>query len=458
MKKCVCGVWLYLLSLGMWGCALDEEVAAEEACEGTECESDVACTRSVCVGSTAHICINGSVFVRFCEYGCNAESGSCREPSCNPDLLCTENTCEGNILKICNGGKVVLTKDCGAAGCNPMTGMCNSNGEVGTACDRSTYKQTCINNGANALVCWDDVVTKWDCSGGCLDAGYDPAKPLQVNCWRSLPCGVDPSNTFPNPKGDSTVAGASCDASTYYGACSDDFTKRYYCDKASGQVVEKDCASGCDPASLGNNSSKCKSGVNDGGNESDVPDCAPGGTVYCKKACKAGGSEGYYYSKGEVHIVTCANNDCTTASGKVECASDTIAEGGNEGDACNRQTYKQTCINGGANALVCWDDVVTKWTCANSECMDAGHDHEKPLQVSCKKPNGIDSTTACTGDTVTEGGVVGQCCDSEQYKPAGCDPETNSGLRCSDGIIKEWACPDGLTCSYHPVKNWYSCK
>ena len=397
MKKCVCGVWLYLLSLGMWGCALDEEVAAEGACEGTECESDVACTRSVCVGSTAHICINGSVFVRFCEYGCNAESGSCLEPSCNPDLLCTKNTCEGNILKICNGGMGVQWKDCGAAGCNPMTGTCNSNGEVGTACDRLTYKQTCINNGANALVCWDDVVTKWDCSGGCLDAGYDPAKPLQVNCWRSSPCCGDPSNTLPNPKGDLTVSGASCDPGTYYGACSDDFTKRYYCGK-DNTVVENSCNNGCDPASLGNNSSKCKSG---------------------------GGS-------------TCTGEKVTT--------------GGTAGESCcDTATYQVSCINSNANALICSGGTVKQWDCKDSQCSVADN------RVTCPNPNGSGSSAECTGETVSTGGVVGQCCDAENYNPAGCNPSSNSGLRCSNGIIKEWTCKENQTCSYDSAKKWYSC-
>ena len=364
---------------------------------------------------------------------------ACDDDNNDGGSSCTANTCNGSKLQICGGGKVVLEKDCGALGCNAMLGQCNSSsqptcdtatvsaqctslgqvfdaascsckpngtvdpnpnpgtGVVGSACDRNTYKQTCINNGANALVCWDDVVTKWDCSGGCLDAGYDPAKPLQVNCWRSSPCGCDPSNTLSNPKGDLTVSGASCDPGTYYGACSDDFTKRYYCGK-DNTVVENSCNNGCDPASLGNNSSKCKSG---------------------------GGS-------------TCTGEKVTT--------------GGTAGESCcDTATYQVSCINSNANALICSGGTVKQWDCKDSQCSVADN------RVTCPNPNGSGSSAECTGETVSTGGVVGQCCDAENYNPAGCNPSSNSGLRCSNGIIKEWTCKENQTCSYDSAKKWYSC-
>ena len=422
---------------------------------------------------------------------------ACDDDNNDGGSSCTANTCNGTKLQICSGGKVVLEKDCGALGCNAMLGQCNSSsqptcdtatvsaqctslgqvfdaascsckpngtvdpnpnpgtGVVGSACDRNTYKQTCINNGANALVCWDDVVTQWDCGGGCQDAGYNPAKPLQVNCQKGSSGGGDPSNTLPNPKGDSTVAGASCDPGTYYGACSDDFTKRYYCGK-DNTVVENSCNNGCDPASLGNNGSKCKSGGGGGGSD--------------------------------------------------------LKEGGNVGDACDRNVYKQTCINSGANALVCWDNKVAQWNCKDSQCQDAGYDPQKPLQVNCPKdssgsgggdpsntlPNpkgdstvsgascdpgtyygacsddftkryycGKDNTvvenscnngcdpaslgnnsskcksgggSTCTGEKVTTGGTAGEsCCDTATYQVS-CINSNANALICSGGTVKQWDC------------------
>ncbi|MBQ9242597.1 MAG: hypothetical protein IJ165_05140 [Proteobacteria bacterium] len=522
-----------------------------------------------------------AVMIALSMAGMSACSGG-EEDSGN---ACTTNTCSGNISNICNGGKVVLTKDCGALGCNAATGVCNTtspnpqqcdtatvsaqcaasgqmfdaascsckpngggggqSGTVGTACDRSTYKQTCINGGANALVCWDDVVTQWDCGGGCQDAGYDPAKPLQVNCQKGSSGGGDPSNTLPNPKGDSTVAGASCDASTYYGACSDDFTKRYYCDKASGQVVEKDCASGCDPASLGNNSSKCKSG---GGQSSSctgekVTTGGTAGTSCCDSStyqvsCINGNANALICSKGVVAQWDCKDSQCSVADNRVtcpnpnssgggdsnntlpnpnndstvngatcdpstyhgacsddftkryycdntsnvvvekecssgcdpaslggnsskcksgggqssSCTGDKVTTGGTAGTSCcDSSTYQVSCINGNANALICSGGVVKQWDCKDSQCSVADN------RVTCPNPNGSGSSAECTGETVSTGGVVGQCCDAENYNPAGCNPSSNSGLRCSNGIIKEWTCKENQTCSYDSAKKWYSC-
>ena len=284
MKRILFGACLVVTAVGLWGC-----------------EEFTGCVENSCDGNIANLCIGGVVKTKDCgRAGCNKWTGKCKELCAYGECTtCVQNFCNGSVLNICNGGKVELTKDCGLAGCNPLIGACNASpctknaciggnvsklcidgvfvekdcgsygcnpltgmcknyveegGNVGDACDRNVYKHTCINGGANALVCWDNVVTKWDCAGGCQDAGYDPAKPLQVNCKKGT---TECTNTLANPNNDPTVEGASCDASTYHGACSSDFTKRYYCDK-SGVVVQKDCSAGCDPCSLGNNGSKCK--------------------------------------------------------------------------------------------------------------------------------------------------------------------------------------------------------
>ncbi|MBQ8036021.1 MAG: hypothetical protein IJ268_03425, partial [Proteobacteria bacterium] len=548
-----------------WGC-VDDPV------------EEPACTVNACNGNISMLCINGTVIPKDCGVaGCNATAGTCNQ---TVPQQCTVNTCSGSTANLCVGGTIV-PQDCGAAGCNAATGTCNS------AVQPQCTANTCSGNTAN--LCVSGKIVPQDCgAAGCNAATGTCNTPtcdtvaVQAQCaaagkqFNAASCScID--NTYPDP-GDNPVAGASCDSSSYEGGCSSDGTKRYYCGN-DGKLVEKSCNSGTSCVVKGNNSSTCES-------SGEVADCEPGGTVYCNKVCKADGSEGYYYSKGEVHIVTCANNDCTTASGKVECgggstpsepgdnpvagascdknsyeggcSSDgtkryycgndgklvekscnsgtscvvkgnnssiceksgspepgdepvagascdpTTYEGGCKSDGtkryycdlnkkvlvekncsdgytctvngknssscvktscsgaqvttggvpdkscCNVGSYQVSCINGNANALICSGGIVKQWECANSQCSVANN------KVTCPNPNGGGSNS-CTGSTVTEGGVVGQCCDTENYNPAGCDAYSNSGLRCSNGIIKEWTCKETQKCSYDFAKKWYSC-
>ena len=203
MKRILFGACLFVTAVGLWGC-----------------EGFTGCVENSCDGNIANLCIDGVVKTQNCgRVGCNKRTGKC-----NP-LECERNFCNGSVINICLDGMVVLRKDCGLVGCNPLTAGCNSSctkhacvsnkisnlcidgvfvendcgsygcnpltgmcnigeegGKPGDACNPDVYKQTCINGGANALVCWNDKVTQWNCAGGCLDAGYDPAKPLQVKC------------------------------------------------------------------------------------------------------------------------------------------------------------------------------------------------------------------------------------------------------------------------------------
>ena len=198
---------------------------------------------------------------------------------------------------------------CGTAGCNPLTGTCKNyveeGGKTGNVCSSDVYKQTCINGGANALVCRNDKVTQLDCAGGCEDAGYDPAKPLQVKC---LEMGGNPGDV--------------CDRNSYTQTCINGGANALVC--WNDKVTQWNCAGGCLDA-------------------------------------------GYDPAKPL----------------QVKC----LEMGGNPGDVCDRNSYTQTCINGGANALVCWNDKVTQWNCAGG-CLDAGYDPAKPLQVKCPKTGG----------------------------------------------------------------------
>ena len=806
MKKSLFGVCLSVMALGMWGCVddpVEEPACTVNACNGNismlcingtvipkdcgvagcnattgTCNQTVPqqCTVNTCSGSTANLCVGGTIVPQDCgAAGCNAATGTCNS-AVQPQ--CTANTCSGNTANLCVSGKIV-PQDCGAAGCNAATGTCNTQeppsecdtaakqaecaaagqnfdavscacvpkqpGDTpvaGASCDSSSYEGGCSSDGTKRYYCGNDgklvekscnsgtscvvkgnnsstcettgdvadcapggtvycnkvckadgsegyyyskgevhIMTcanndcttasgKVECGGGSTpsEPGDNPVagascdknsyeggcssdgtkryycgndgKLVEKSCNSGTSCVVKGNNSStcettgdvadcepggtvycnkvckadgsegyyyskgevhivtcanndcttasgkvecgggstPSEPGDNPVAGASCDSSSYEGGCSSDGTKRYYCGN-DGKLVEKSCNSGTSCVVKGNNSSTCES-------SGEVADCEPGGTVYCNKVCKADGSEGYYYSKGEVHIVTCANNDCTTASGKVECgggstpsvpgdnpvagascdknsyeggcSSDgtkryycgndgklvekscnsgtscvvkgnnssiceksgspepgdepvagascdpTTYEGGCKSDGtkryycdlnkkvlvekscsdgytctvngknssscvktscsgaqvttggvpdkscCNVGSYQVSCINGNANALICSGGIVKQWECANSQCSVANN------KVTCPNPNGGGSNS-CTGSTVTEGGVVGQCCDTENYNPAGCDAYSNSGLRCSNGIIKEWTCKETQKCSYDFAKKWYSC-
>ena len=176
------------------------------------------------------------------------------------------------------------------------------------------------------------------------------------------------------------------------------------CDKATGVCKEKAPATGaCTTAGekrcSGKQLQECKDG-----NWSKLEDC--------KDSC-----------------------DEATKACKKDGGSDPIPE---VGSPCDKSTFQQVCINGGANALVCWNDVVTKWNCANNDCKA---NTEKPLQVVCAKGDSEPGTTQCNGDPKESGGAVGDCCNKDKYAP-----DCTGMLRCSNGVIKAISCKDGKSC------------
>ncbi|MBQ1927277.1 MAG: hypothetical protein II180_14270, partial [Proteobacteria bacterium] len=311
MKKSLFGVCLAVMALGFTSCSEPEP-------------NDPDCTVNTCSGNVSMLCINGQIIPKDCgTAGCNLSTGTCNPNGITPQ--CTTNACSGNIANLCVNGAIV-PQDCGAAGCNAATGTCNN--IQPPTCDTVAVQAQCAAAGKqfNAASC------------SCID------------------------NTNPDP-GDNPVAGASCDPGTYEGGCNADGSKRYYCGN-DGKLVEKDCNIGTTCVVKGNNSSTCE-------NSGDVADCAPGGTAYCNKVCKADGSEGYYYSKGEVHVVSCPNNDCSTASGRVECGS---TEPPVTGD-CDPNTYEGGCSDDGSKRYYCGKDgkLVEKACNTGTTCVVKGN-------------------------------------------------------------------------------------
>ena len=176
------------------------------------------------------------------------------------------------------------------------------------------------------------------------------------------------------------------------------------CDKATGVCKEKApetgaCTTAGEKRCSGKQLQECKDG-----NWSKLEDCT-GSCDEATKACKDDGGSG---TTPEV------------------------------GSPCDKSTFQQVCINGGANALVCWDDVVKQWNCANNDCKANA---DKPLQVICAK--GDTQPTTCTGEKVTTGGEEGACCDAATYQVS-CINDNANALICAKGAVKKWTCKDNI--------------
>ena len=180
------------------------------------------------------------------------------------------------------------------------------------------------------------------------------------------------------------------------------------------------CANGCDKAT-----GVCKEKAPDTGA------CTTAGEKRCSgkqlQECKDGN-----WSKLEDCKDSC---DEATKACKDDGGSGTTPE---VGSPCDKSTFQQVCINGGANALVCWDDVVKQWNCANNDCKANA---DKPLQVICAK--GDTQPTTCTGEKVTTGGEEGACCDAATYQVS-CINDNANALICAKGAVKKWTCKDNI--------------
>ena len=147
--------------------------------------------------------------------------------------------------------------------------------------------------------------------------------------------------------------------------------KKYYWDTASSSLKYKNCY-------------QCKM---DGNKEvcGTFPDCVAGGTEYCTKACKADGSEGYYYSQGKVETKTCAANDCTIVGERVAC----------ESEKCDPTTYPKVCDEGGKSYKFCnKDGLIQPFTCDGDKVCSVTGSGESTY-ISCRQDCTATSTAKC---------------------------------------------------------------
>ena len=342
-----------------------------------------------CDGNNAQICVNGNWSKGTpCANGCDKATGVCKDDT-KPEACKTagEKRCSGKQLQECKDGNWSKLEDCKDS-CDEATKACKEDGgsgtipEVGSPCDKSTFQQVCINGGANALVCWDDVVKQWNCANNDCKANAD--KPLQVICAKG---DTQPTTCTGEKVTTGGAVGTCCDKDTYQQTCIDGNAHALVC--WDGAVTQWNCAN---------------------------------------NQCSAN-------TEKPLQVV-CAKGESKPT--ETTCTGEKVTTGGAVGTCCDKDTYQQTCTDGNAHALVCWDGAVKQWNCANNDCKA---NTEKPLQVVCAKGDSEPGTTQCNGDPKESGGAVGDCCNKDKYAP-----DCTGMLRCSNGVIKAISCKDGKSC------------
>lgn len=299
-----------------------------------------------CDGNNAQICVNGNWSKGTpCANGCDKATGVCKEKA--PDTgACTtagEKRCSGKQLQECKDGNWSKLEDCKGS-CDEATKACKDDGgsgtipEVGSPCDKSTFQQVCINGGANALVCWDDVVKQWNCANNDCKANAD--KPLQVICAKG---DTQPTTCTGEKVQTGGEEGACCDAATYQVSCINENANALIC--AKGAVKKWTCKDNI--CSVGSdNKVKCDNpngtgGGSGTGDTDNLEDCTATSNAKCKVACNDDKSVGYYWNgnKSEVGKRECPNKDCIIEGTSVKCAGAATCD---QKPVCNEAGNKVT--------------------------------------------------------------------------------------------------------------------
>ena len=265
-----------------------------------------------CDGNNTQICVNGNWSKGTpCADGCDKATGVCKEkaPETGACTTAGEKRCSGKQLQECKDGNWSKVEDCKDS-CDDATKACKPSGgnetpaKEGDACDKSTFQQVCINGGANALVCGDNVVKKWNCANN--DCKANAEKPLQVICAQG-------TTELPDDVPTTCVKGTS------KGMCSAKDNQPYIC----------------------------------------------GDDGYYKGKCESGTC--FACSNGWVGCGATEADVCKTQN-NTKCTGEKVPTGGEEGACCDPATYQVSCINENANALICAKGAVKKWTCKDNIC------------------------------------------------------------------------------------------
>ena len=278
-------------------------------------------------------------------------------------------------------------------------------------CDQTEFRQKCINDGLNALVCWDRKVKLWDCIS-CDSTSADPNKPLQVNCVQIDTSAKRPDNVPEN-----------CDKNADSALCGDDGNAWFCGDNgyylsSKGKCKDKDlncieCSNGYVTCGTDEESS-CRqdSEVTTYVRPEDIPEtCMPNDPAKCSAIdgnawfC---GDNGYYLSsrgkcreKG-LNCIECSNGYITCGTDEASsCNSGSTTSYNRPSDVpatCNHATDDAMCGSDG-NAWFCGDNgyyLSNKGKCVEQSlsCIECPNGY-----VTC----GTDQDSACnSGSSPTQ--------------------------------------------------------
>ena len=420
--------------------------------------------------------------------------------ACNSDDVseaCEVNSskCVGtDVLKLCGQSGVWTTITCKSPATCVDLGTkhaCMTEDElpdytIGAECDQTEFRQKCINDGLNALICWDRKVTAWDCIS-CDSTSADPNKPLQVNCVQIDTSAKRPENVP-----------ATCDKNTDSALCGDDGNAWFCGDNGyylSSKGKCKDKGLNCIQCSNGyvtcgeNEESSCRqsSDVTTDNRPEDIPaTCAPNDPAKCSAIdgnawfC---GDNGYYLSnrgkckeKG-LNCIECPNGYITCGSDvESSCNSSSTdpynrpadvpetcnkatddAMCGSDGNAwfCGNNGYylsnKGKCAEQSLNCIECPNGYVTCGTDETSACNSGGSTTQRPSNVPATCTKGTDKAL-CGSD-----GNAWFCGDNGYYlsNKGKCAEQSLNCIACSSGYVtcgtdESSACNSGSTTTQRP--------
>ena len=428
MSKKLLAILVAFSTIGFCACSDDDD---DNNNGGGSC-STVGAVQ--CSGDALQVCTNnGWTTSKTCAVGkCNAAAKKCDD---EPTAVCTEGaqqcSAAGIPQKCINNAWVAQAACATGTSCNALTGQCSPDSapctEGAKDCNASGVPVSCVSG-------------KWVTGSACASG---------TTCKNgTCETVVVPSEIPADVKAQEPCTGAVCgsDGNVYF--C-DKEAKTFYLDSSKGVCTSDKKCTVCS-----NGYGGCGITCNDNPGTTEIPAdvkawepctgavCGSDGNVYfCDKEAKT-----FYLdpSKG----VCTSDKKCTVCSNGYGGCGITCNDSGNTGETCTEENKHGTCAADNATAKVCINGKYQTWTCAGNVC---GTNEDGT--INCPK----ESTTECTGEKLTSGGVAGNCCDVENYEPAGC--VDNAGLRCSsDGIIKAWTCKAGETCTYDSAKKWYSCE
>ena len=332
--------------------------------------------------------------------------------ACNDDAAdekCTpeERQCKGDeILKICGQNGIWHEIECQSPavcklGANQQYACINDedlinsqNNTIGAPCDQTEYRQSCVDEGKGALICWNRKVVRWDCES-CDPQSADPLKPLMVNCVRG---NTNSNANRPDNVPEKCVKGESkgiCGKDGNAWFCGTDNT--YYLSEKGTCTDGKSCIQ-CDNGYIGcgkTESDVCKSGSGDIDTTAPRPQNVP-------ESCVKGESEALCGEDGNAWF--CGTNGYyLSESGKCK-------------------DNNQNCIKCKNKYVGCGDDEL-------SFCNSSSKDWPNELKNKACDPNKSDEKAVCGSD-----GNLWLCGDYGYYMPNSgkCKEQSLNCIKCKN--------------------------